>query len=88
MCPMPHIVASPTRRIVKNVVEGPPLSLVEAVAERIAASVLASHPLVQHVSVAVKKTHVAVLGVVESLGAGARRGIVAGCCYCALAPPI
>ena len=54
----------------RQVVEGQPLNLVEAVAERIAASVLGAHPRVQQVCVAVKKPHVAVPGVVESLGAG------------------
>lgn len=39
----------------RSIVEGPPLRLTEAVAERIAAAVLAEHPLVEAVQVRVRK---------------------------------
>jgi 7,8-dihydroneopterin aldolase/epimerase/oxygenase len=39
----------------RAIVEGPPLRLTEAVAERIAAAVLAEHPLVEAVQVRVRK---------------------------------
>lgn len=48
--------------------EGPPQQLIESVAERIAGRVLSSHPAVDAVTVAIAKPHVAVTGVVHSLG--------------------
>jgi dihydroneopterin aldolase len=42
----------------RAIVEGPPLKLTEAVAERIAAAVLAEHPAVQAVEVRVRKPNV------------------------------
>ena len=42
----------------REIVEGPPLNLTEAVAERIATVVLDAHPLVQAVRVRVRKPHV------------------------------
>lgn len=43
---------------VQQIVEGPPLRLTEAVAERIAAAILAEHALVQTVRVKVSKPNV------------------------------
>ncbi len=54
---------------VKAVVEGPPLKLIEAVAERAAADILSRHPAVVGVRMTVRKPHVAVPGIVGSLGA-------------------
>lgn len=45
-------------RAARAIVEGPPLKLTEAVAERIAAAVLAEHPLVEAVEVRVRKPNV------------------------------
>lgn len=45
-------------RAARAIVEGPPLRLTEAVAERIAAAVLAEHPLVDAVEVRVRKPNV------------------------------
>jgi len=45
-------------RQTRAIVEGPPLRLTEAVAERIAATVLERHALVQAVRVKVRKPHV------------------------------
>jgi dihydroneopterin aldolase len=49
-------------------VEGPPQQLIEAVAERIAGTVLRGHPAVSAITVAVSKPQVAVSGVLQSLG--------------------
>lgn len=49
---------SEVHRQVRAIVEGPPLKLIEAVAEQIAATVLAEHPIVQAVQVRVRKPHV------------------------------
>jgi dihydroneopterin aldolase len=49
---------SEVHRAARAIVEGPPLKLTEAVAERIAAAVLADHPLVQAVTVRVQKPNV------------------------------
>jgi dihydroneopterin aldolase len=46
---------SQVHALARAIVEGPPLRLTEAVAERIAAGVLAEHPLVQAVEVRVRK---------------------------------
>jgi dihydroneopterin aldolase len=43
---------------VKEIVEGPPVSLTETVAERVAATVLEQHPPVEAVRVKVAKPHV------------------------------
>jgi dihydroneopterin aldolase len=45
-------------RRVREIVEGPPAGLTETVAERVAASVLEEHPLVEAVRVKVAKPHV------------------------------
>jgi dihydroneopterin aldolase len=45
-------------RQAKEIVEGPPVGLTETLAERIAASVLGDHPLVEAVKVRVAKPHV------------------------------
>jgi dihydroneopterin aldolase len=49
-------------------VEGPPQQLIEAVAERIAGKVLREHAGIAAITVGVNKPHVAVSGVVQSLG--------------------
>lgn len=49
---------SQVHRAARAVVEGPPLKLTEAVAERIAAAVLAEHPAVEAVTVRVRKPNV------------------------------
>jgi dihydroneopterin aldolase len=49
---------SQVHRAARAIVEGPPLKLTEAVAERIAAAVLAEHPLVRAVEVRVRKPNV------------------------------
>ena len=53
----------------RQVVQGPPLQLVESVAHHVAASVLRSFPLVDAVSVRVLKPHVAMPGALDALGA-------------------
>ena len=55
-------------RDIREIVEGPPQQLIEAVAERIAGKVLREHPSVAGITVSVVKPHVAVGGVLESLG--------------------
>ena len=55
-------------RDIQEIVEGPPQQLIEAVAERIASKVLQDHPGVASVTVGISKPHVAVGGVLESLG--------------------
>lgn len=57
-----------SRRQIKNIVEGRPRRLIEAVAEDIADKILAEHSLVNAVTVHICKPHVAVEGVVQSLG--------------------
>ena len=59
---------APACRDIRAIVEGPPQQLIESVAERIAQQVLAGHPRVSEVQVAVHKPQVAVSGVVASLG--------------------
>lgn len=49
---------SEVHRRARAIVEGPPLKLTEAVAERIAAAVLADHPTVDAVTVRVRKPNV------------------------------
>ena len=55
-------------RLIKDVVEGPPRKLVEAVAEDIASQILEKHILISGVRLHISKPHVAVEGVVDSLG--------------------
>ena len=57
------------RRHIKEIVEGPPYMLLEAVAERVADGILQGNAGVTGVHISVCKPHVAVGGVVESLGA-------------------
>src|SRR5918994_602993 len=45
-------------RLARGIVEGPPVRLVETLAERIAAGVLRDHPAVEAVKVKVAKPHV------------------------------
>lgn len=59
---------------IKTIVEGPPKHLIEAVAEDIARTILKRHPRVQDVVVRVSKPHVAVVGVLDSLGIEITRG--------------
>eukprot|EP00894_Picocystis_sp_ML_P002462 jgi/Pico_ML_1/52979/g3605.t2 len=59
---------------VKTIVEGPPKNLIESVAEDIARTILKRHPRVQDVVVRVSKPHVAVAGVLDSLGIEITRG--------------
>ena len=49
---------SEVHRRAKGIVEGPPVNLTEAVAERIAAAILENHSLVETVRVKVAKPHV------------------------------
>ena len=49
---------SEVHRRAKSIVEGPPVNLTEAVAERIAAAILENHSLVETVRVKVAKPHV------------------------------
>jgi 7,8-dihydroneopterin aldolase/epimerase/oxygenase len=56
-------------RRVREIVEGPPAGLTETVAERIAASVLEEHPVVEAVRVKVAKPHVRLDGTVLSASA-------------------
>ncbi|KAL4457847.1 hypothetical protein ABPG75_012712 [Micractinium tetrahymenae] len=53
---------------IKAIVEGPPAQLIESVAERIAAQLLRGHPSVAAITVGIAKPHVAVSGVLQSLG--------------------
>lgn len=61
-------VCWPPCRHIKDIVEGPPYRLLEAVAEKIATGILESDARVMGVHISVCKPHVAVGGVVESLG--------------------
>jgi 7,8-dihydroneopterin aldolase/epimerase/oxygenase len=45
-------------RMARDIVEGPPVQLVETLAERIAAAVLENHPPIEAVKVKVAKPHV------------------------------
>ncbi|KAK9835148.1 hypothetical protein WJX81_001104 [Elliptochloris bilobata] len=60
-------------RHIKEIVEGPPHRLLEAVAEQIASGILQGNARVTGVHISVAKPHVAVGGVVESLGVEVRR---------------
>uniref|UniRef100_A0A061SAW7 7,8-dihydroneopterin aldolase n=1 Tax=Tetraselmis sp. GSL018 TaxID=582737 RepID=A0A061SAW7_9CHLO len=55
-------------RQIKHIMEGPHNSLLERVAQRLTDAVMDSHPAVEGVSVRIRKPHVAVSGVVDSLG--------------------
>lgn len=55
-------------RNIKEVVEGKPSLLIEHVAENIAASVLTEHRGVLGIRVAVKKPHVAIPGIFNTMG--------------------
>lgn len=57
---------------IRNIVEGKPYNLIEAVAETIAATIL-EEDKVKSVTVRIQKPQVAVPGVVESLGVEIRR---------------
>lgn len=61
-----------TASCVREVVQGPPKQLVEAVAEQVAAAVLRDFPAASAVAVRVVKPHVAMPGALHSLGARAR----------------
>ncbi len=52
-------------RVVREIVEGPPCNLIEAVAERISAALLTSFPLLESVVVEVKKPEVPIRGVLD-----------------------
>ena len=49
---------SEVHRMARDIVEGPPVQLIETLAERIAAGVLQDHPAVEAVRVKVAKPHV------------------------------
>jgi dihydroneopterin aldolase len=53
---------------IKSIVEGKPHLLIESVAETMADKILNSYKSVEDVRIRVEKPHVAVEGVVESLG--------------------
>ena len=76
-------VCQPPCRHIKDIVEGPPYRLLEAVAEKIATGILESDARVAGVHISVCKPHVAVGGVVESLGVHVMFRLPA-CCYNAL----
>lgn len=56
------------RRHIKIVIEGRPHKLLESVAERLANEILNDYQQVQGLQLHIKKPHVAVTGVLESLG--------------------
>jgi len=49
---------SEVHRMARDIVEGPPVQLIETLAERIAAGVLRDHPAVEAVKVKIAKPHV------------------------------
>jgi len=53
---------------IKEVVEGKPSLLIESVAENIARKVLSNHRMVVGIRVAVRKPHVAIAGMFDSMG--------------------
>ena len=55
-------------RHIKTVIEGQPHKLLESVAERLANEILNDYHQVQGLQIHLKKPHVAVTGVLESLG--------------------
>jgi len=58
---------------IREVVEGKPSLLIETVAENIAKKVLSNHRMVLGVRVAVRKPHVAIAGMFDSMGVEVRR---------------
>jgi len=58
---------------IKEVVEGKPSLLIESVAENIARKVLSNHRMVVGIRVAVRKPHVAIAGMFDSMGVEIRR---------------
>ena len=56
-------------RCIKHIMEGPPHKLLESAAERISRSILAADERIAGVQLQLRKPHVAVTGVLESLGA-------------------
>ena len=59
---------------VRAIVEGPPRELIEAVAEEIAAALLAEHPLARSVTVTLRKPEAALKGIImDSAGVRVRR---------------
>lgn len=60
-------------RNIRDVVEGKPSLLIESVAENIARKVLNSHRMVVGIRVAVRKPHVAIAGIFDSMGVEIRR---------------
>ena len=66
-------------RHIKIVLEGRPHKLLESVADRLATEILNDYHQVQGLQLHIKKPHVAVTGVVESLGKSAQlndRGLI------------
>ena len=55
-------------RHIKTVIEGRPHKLLESVADRLANEILNEYHQIQGLQLHIKKPHVAVTGVVESLG--------------------
>lgn len=55
-------------RAVRQIVEGPPMNLLESVAQQIASTTLTKYPQISAVRVTVGKPHVAVQGPVDYLG--------------------
>lgn len=55
-------------RAVRQIVEGPPMNLLESVAQQIASTTLSKYPQISAVRVTVGKPHVAVQGPVDYLG--------------------
>jgi dihydroneopterin aldolase len=61
-------------KVVRGIVEGEPRNLIEAVAESIASQILESFPLVEHVSVTVRKPDVPMKGsMLDAAGVRIRR---------------
>lgn len=65
ICPMSDLLLC---RHIKTVIEGRPHKLLESVAERLANEILNDYHQVQGLQLHIKKPHVAVTGVLESLG--------------------
>ena len=61
--------------------EGKPFQLLERLAETVAGDIIAAHPRVEAVQLAIRKPHVAVSGTLESLGMlGLFSSSIYGCC--------
>jgi len=54
--------------LIKEVIEGPPHSLLESVADSIASSIFSKFPQIHSLRIRLSKPHVAVLGIVDCLG--------------------